>query len=111
MGSHHRVWPRFGVGHPTPNDPIKKLPHKHAQVLESYLIPDLKLTAKISCHMQCQERNWEAASSWCRLLPSVPQPLPGGVPASHVQVKAAMYRLSAENGFLAFDFSRQGCSV
>lgn len=31
-GVPYKVWPRFGVGLPTPNDPIKKAFHRHARL-------------------------------------------------------------------------------
>lgn len=37
-GSSHLRGSRFRVGLPTPKDPIKKIPHRDAQLLESQLI-------------------------------------------------------------------------
>ena len=51
VGCHQKAWPRFRVGLPTSNGPIKKIPHTHAQLHGIWLIPDVvKLTFKIIHH-------------------------------------------------------------
>lgn len=48
VGCHQKAWPRFRVGLPTSNAPIKKIPHTHTQLHVIWLIPDVvKLMSKI----------------------------------------------------------------